>query len=122
MSQRRLANRHSHMTPYAYTRLVHVTVAVLGIGVITAGAMLTRRSSGVAPTALRSLIRVATAAMALMVVSGILLDYLSSGAWHHTTWFRIAFATTIAAGIAIGLGRRAVGQAIAGKADADRAM
>jgi hypothetical protein len=110
------------MTAYTLTRLVHVLVAVLGVGTITAGALLARPSSGIAPTALRSLVRLASVSLALMFVSGGLLDYFAAGAWHRMTWFRIAAGTTVASGIAIGVARRALAQAIAGNADGERAV
>ncbi|NVB78422.1 MAG: hypothetical protein HOV81_08530 [Kofleriaceae bacterium] len=110
------------MTAYAFTRLVHILVAILGMGSITASAVLARPSSGVAPVALRSLGRLAGAAMGLMLVSGLLLDYFASGAFHRANWFRLAMLATIASGIAMGYARRAIGQVIAGKADRDRAM
>src|SRR5262249_9147330 len=105
----------AHMNAYAFTRLIHVLVAVLGIGLITAGAILTRPSTGLAPIAIRSLARWASAAMLVMFVSGMLLDYFSAGAFHHATWFRLAIAASIAAGVVVGYARRAIGQAIAGK-------
>jgi hypothetical protein len=110
------------VTSYAFTLLVHILVAVLGIGCITAGAILTRRSNEPAPVALRSLVGVASAAMLLMLVSGILLDYFAAGAFHHATWFRVAVVATVASGIAVGTARRALSQAIAGKAETDRAV
>ena len=110
------------MNAYAFTRLIHVLVAVLGIGLITAGAILTRPSTGLAPIAIRSLARWASAAMLVMFVSGMLLDYFSAGAFHHATWFRLAIAASIAAGVVVGYARRAIGQAIAGKSDSERAV
>ena len=105
------------MTPYAFTRLVHILVAVLGIGGITAGAILARPSSGVAPIAVRAIVRLAGAAVALMIVSGLLLEYFSGGAFHHATWFRLAGIVTIAAGIATGVARRTIARQIAGTID-----
>lgn len=107
------------MTAYAFTRLVHVLVAVLGMGSITAASLIRR---GLTPIAFRSLIRIAGAATLLMIVSGMLLDHLSAGAFHEQTWFRLAVMATVAAGISVGFARRAVAQAIAGKSDTDRAM
>ncbi len=105
------------MTPFAFTLLVHILVAVLGIGGITTGAILARPSSGLAPIALRSVVRLAGAALLLMIVSGLLLEYFSGGAFHHATWFRLAAVVTVAAGIAIGVARRTITRQIAGKID-----
>lgn len=110
------------MTAYAFTRLVHVLVAILGMGSITAGAVLARPGSGLTPIALRSLVRLASAAMGLMLLSGILLDYLAAGAFHHQNWFRLAMVATVGCGVAIGVARRTIGQAVAGKVESDRAM
>jgi hypothetical protein len=110
------------MTAYAFTRLVHVLVAILGMGSITAGAVLARPGSGVAPNALRSLFRLAGASMGLMLVSGILLDYFASGAFHRANWFRLAMVATIGCGVAMGLARRTISQVLAGKVDGDRGM
>lgn len=108
------------MTAYAFTRLVHIFVAVLGMGSITANAFLAR-TSDVSPMALRTLTRVASGAIALMIVSGLLLDYFVAGAFHRATWFRVAVVGTVAAGIAIAVARRAIGQAITGKAETEAA-
>lgn len=110
------------MTAYAFTRLVHVLVAILGLGSITAGAMLARPSNGLTPIGLRSLLRLASAAMGLVIVSGILLDYFASGAFHHANWFRFAMLATLACGVAVGYARRALGKAIAAKAEFPRAV
>src|SRR5262245_50177795 len=51
MSHRMLVRRlvTSPMTPYALTRFVHILVAVLGMGGITAATILARHPSGLSP-------------------------------------------------------------------------
>lgn len=109
------------MTAYAFAKLAHVLIAVLAMGLVTAGTILARASSGVSPMALRPVVRWASVGLLLMVVSGLLLDYFVAGALHTTRWFRIGFAWTVAAGVALVYARRVIARAIAEKLDVERA-
>jgi hypothetical protein len=108
--------------PYIFARLVHFLVAILGIGGITAAALLTRRSMGLTAIALRALVRLAMTAMVLMIASGLVLDHVIGGIYHQASWFRLAVIATLAAGAAVGDARRSLARTIAGKLDHDRAM
>ena len=109
------------MTTYALIRLLHVQIAVLAMGLVTAGAILSRPSSGVPAVALRPVVRWATGGFVLMIASGVALDTFVAGALHRTTWFRAGVALAIAAGVAVGISRRVITSAIAGRLDAERA-
>ncbi|NVB84825.1 MAG: hypothetical protein HOV81_41025 [Kofleriaceae bacterium] len=99
------------MTAYALVKLAHVMIAVLAMGLVTAGAILSRAASGIPPTALRPVVRLAMVGILLMLASGVLLDYLLAGALHAATWFRIGMAWTVAAGVAIGYSLRVMARA-----------
>jgi hypothetical protein len=109
------------MTVYAVTKLAHVLIAVLAIGLVTSGTILARASSGVPSIALRPVVRWAMVGILLMVASGLLLDYLLAGALHATRWFRIGIGWTIAAGVAVGYSLRVIARARAGKLGAEHA-
>src|SRR3954469_12769962 len=103
------------MTVYAATKLAHVLIAVLAVGLVTAGTILARGSSGVPPIALRPIVRWAMVGILLMLASGLLLDHLLAGALHKMSWFRMGIGWTIAAGVAVGYSLRVVARASAGK-------
>jgi hypothetical protein len=109
------------MNAYTYAKLAHVLIAVLAMGLATACAVLARRTSGVPLRALRSLVRLASAGLVLMIASGVLLDYLAAGAFHATRWFRIGFGCTVAAGITLGYARGMIARGIAEKLEPERA-
>lgn len=109
------------MTVYAATKLAHVLIAVLAIGLVTAGTILARASSGVPPIALRPVVRLAMVGILLMLASGLLLDHLVAGALHATRWFRMGIGWTIAAGVAVSYSLRAIARASAGTLDAEHA-
>ncbi len=93
------------MTSYTLAKLVHVLTAVLAMGLVTAAAILART---VASSAIRSLLRVATAGLVMMIGSGLVLDHLVGGAYHAERWFRIGLGWTLAAGAALGYAQLAI--------------
>lgn len=101
------------MTLYWFAISVHVVTAVLGLGqvagiVVLASAM---RASGAAPpamwTALGRLVRGTMWSLAVMLASGVLIEYLAR-AYHESLWFRVSFALFLALGAAHGATRRAL--------------
>jgi len=83
---------------------VHVVTAILGLGPIVATTIVassTPANAPVAPgtlTALRRLGRGTSGALAIMLLSGVLLERTSGGAFHTMLWFRISFLLLIALG------------------------
>jgi hypothetical protein len=101
------------MTAYALVKLVHVMVSVLGFGLVTATAIVAARSR--APERTVSIFVVlASAALAVVLVTGGALDLLTAGGFRGLWWFRIAVLSMIPAGAALGLSRRFAKRWIAG--------
>jgi hypothetical protein len=90
---------------------VHVVTAVLGLGQVTGlGVIASSAPTGpVVPatrTALRRLALGTTLAIALMMLSGVLIEYASGASFHETLWFRIGFFLLIALGALSGRTQR----------------
>lgn len=72
----------------------HVLAAVLGLGLISAIAVAARvagksgHAPGKAPEWLKPLLRYSALSLAVLLVTGVLLDSSASGAWSHAWWFR----------------------------------
>lgn len=100
------------MNPYSILLSVHVVTAILGLGQIVGTAIVassTPTNAPVAPgtlTALRRLGLGTSGALAIMLISGALLDYSSGGAFHKMPWFRVSFFLLIALGALQGWVRR----------------
>jgi len=79
---------------YIPTLVLHVLVAVPGLGSIASIAIVTRtaRRAGRGPAealpGLGPLARCLALSLALMLATGILLDLLAKGAFHNFWWFR----------------------------------
>jgi hypothetical protein len=92
------------MTLYPILLSIHVVTAILGLGQIvgtTAVASSTPTDAPVPPTTLAVLRRLGLGtigALAMMLLSGALLEYTSGGAFHATLWFRVSFFLLIALG------------------------
>lgn len=108
------------ITPFASLLILHVVVAVLGLGSIVSIAVvagLARRSDR-APDyvliSLRALLRVSGTSLGVMLVTGALLNFTAGGAFSATWWFRGSALLLVATGLLHGLARRAVRGAPAG--------
>jgi hypothetical protein len=103
------------MSAHGFFKLVHVAIAVLGLGGITAMAW-TARGPNPAPLAsLQSLGRIAGVSLGLDFLTGALIDVSSKGAFHEQAWFRVAGISMFFAGGAIGYAQRGLRRARAGK-------
>ncbi|NUP08742.1 MAG: hypothetical protein HOW73_22060 [Polyangiaceae bacterium] len=111
------------MTPFELVRLVHVLCAVLGLGLIAAVGLVARseRSAASPPSELLSLSRWSTAALGVMMGTGMLLNVLSGGTYHHAWWFRLSAISLVATGAVVGFTRRRARRWIAGEVDASAA-
>jgi hypothetical protein len=92
-------------TIHTFALTLHVVTAVLGLGQVTAIAILAstatgRVSGGEAPwTALARLMRGTRWTLVIMLLSGVLVEYASGGAYHGTWWFRLSFFILLALGV-----------------------
>jgi uncharacterized membrane protein len=101
------------MSPYTLAVTVHVVTAILGLGQVAGTAVLA--SSGldapVAPgtlIALRRLGRGTTWALAVMLLSGVLIEYACGGCYHTLWWFRVSVFLLVLLGALQGRIRRAL--------------
>jgi hypothetical protein len=99
---------------YPSVLVVHVIVAVLGLGSIASVAIVaaTARRAGRGWTEvsawLNPLLRYSAFSLAAMLVTGILLDLAARGAFSKLWWFRGSALLLVATGLLHGLARRAL--------------
>jgi hypothetical protein len=85
------------VTLFAFALCVHVITAILGVGQVGAIVVVASSISPGAPfdagswTALGRLVRTTRWSLAIVLLSGVLLEYASGGAFHDRWWFRISF-------------------------------
>lgn len=100
------------MNLYSILLSVHVVTAILGLGQIVGTAIVassTPTNTPVSPgtlTALRRLGLGTSGALALMLLSGALLEHTGGGAFHAMLWFRLSFLLLVALGVLQGWTRR----------------
>jgi len=113
---------------FVTTLVLHVLVAVLGIGsiasvaIIAATARRSRRSTKETFSWLSPLLRYSAISLAAMLVTGILLDLAARGAFRHSWWFRGSALLLLAIGALHGQGRRAVRSGLADEANGSVAL
>jgi hypothetical protein len=99
---------------YTVLLVTHVSVAVLGLGSITsigilAGAARRAQKIATAPAVcLAPLLRYSAFSLAVMLLTGALLDVTAGGAFHGSWWFRGSVLLLIATGALHGRARRIV--------------
>jgi hypothetical protein len=104
---------------YAVAIAVHVLAAVLAVGIVGAiplTARLARLSEGqLAATGriLGALLRAVQVGLAVMFLTGVLLDVSVSGAFHRTSWFKVSIALLALVGISHARARAALRRAVA---------
>jgi len=110
---------------YTPVLVIHVLVAVLGLGSIASVAImagLARRSGrglpGVAEW-LGPLLRWSAVSLAIMLITGVLLDVTAGGAFRRFWWFRGSGLLLLATGALHGQARRAVRRGSTQKDDSD---
>jgi hypothetical protein len=102
------------MTLYTLALCFHVVTAVVGLGQVVAIARLAAASRGSAPLptvalmTLRRLMRGAAAALALILLSGALIEYAGGARFHQTWWFRLSFLQVLVLGALNGMGLTAL--------------
>jgi hypothetical protein len=96
------------MNAYTLAVALHVMVAVLGLGQLTALAVVAARenaTSEAAPSALRTLGRLTSAvtgSLVALLLTGLLAEWLSGWLFHDRWWFRIAFLLFLLVGAGAG--------------------
>jgi hypothetical protein len=99
--------------------VIHVVVAVLGLGsivsiaVVSAAARKAGRGSTEILAWLAPLLRYSAFSLAAMLVTGILMDFATGGAFHERWWFRGSALLLVATGVLHGRARRAVRHGLA---------
>ncbi len=99
---------------YTSILVLHVLVAVLGLGSIVSIAILAlvTRKTGDIPADLvqwlSPLLRLSAVSLAAMLITGVLLDVTAKGAFDRAWWFRGSVLLLIAAGALNGGARRTV--------------
>ncbi len=103
------------MNVYAILLSAHVITAILGMGQIAGTAIVASSSTPTPPatpiapevlTILRRLGLGTSIAIALMMLTGALLEYSVGGAFHTSAWFRVSFVLAIVLGALQGVIRR----------------
>ena len=95
-------------------RLVHVVVAVLGLGsilsiaIVAATARRTGRGSPEVMATLTTLLRYSSFSLAAMLATGVLMDMAAGGAMSRWWWFRGSAVLLVVTGILHGQARRTV--------------
>ena len=112
------------MTAYELTICIHVVTAILGVGQLTGLVVLValgRKTSPVAPltwATARRLARGTSWSLIVMLLSGVLLEYLAGGVHGGMWWLRISFLLFLACGALLGMIQRALRRGSAAGDDA----
>jgi hypothetical protein len=110
------------------TLVLHVVVAVLGLGsiasvvIIAAAARRSHHNTSEIFSWLSPLLRFSAVSLAVLLVTGILLDFAAQGAFRHLWWFRASTLLLLATGALHGQGRRAVRSGLADGGNGDAAL
>lgn len=111
---------------YSPLLVIHVLIAVLGIGSIASVAVLAATARAHAPESiskwLAPLLRYSAFSLAGMLMTGVLLDLAAHGAFHQSWWFRGSALMLIATGGLHGLTRRSVRSGLTGNGGVDGAL
>lgn len=87
-----------------FVTTLHVLVAVLGLGLVGAAALVARPSAGSGPAAdelrviLRQLALGINLSLGVMLLTGLLAEALAGWPFHGTYWFRLGFLLLVVAG------------------------
>src|SRR3981081_366476 len=116
MSRDSETRKEARMAPslYPVALSIHVATAILGLGQVAGIAILASSGPADAPvatatwTALGRLARGTTWSLALMLLSGALIDYSVGGGYHEAWWFRLSFFLLLVLGAINGRTRRAL--------------
>jgi uncharacterized membrane protein len=101
------------------TLVLHVVVAVMGLGnvilvpIVAAAARKNRQNTKEIFSWLSPFLRLSAVSLAVMLVTGILLDFAAQGGFRHSWWFRGSALLLLITGALHGQGRRAIRSGLA---------
>lgn len=115
------------MSLYVATLAIHGIVAVVGIGLLgaipIAAASARRAGPGAASqTLLEALFRYTRWSLAIMLVTGALIDFTVKGAFHESGWFRASFVLLFVVGFSHARARAALRQGLTSGDDAQATL
>jgi hypothetical protein len=114
------------MMLYAIVRCIHVVVAVLGTGTVSALALVAlqarREPTALAGSALPALAIWASVSLGLMLVTGIWIDLEMHGVYHTALWFRGSAIGLVLTGATLGILRRQLAAGRNGRITPQRAL
>jgi hypothetical protein len=93
---------------YTPLLVVHVVIAVLGVGSLASVAVLAASGRTQLLTSIPPLLRYSAISLGAMLITGILLDIAARGALHQAWWFRGSAVLLIATGALHGMARRTI--------------
>lgn len=108
--------------------VLHVVVAVLGLGSIMSVALVAAISRKAGPGAvpvsrwLAPLLRFSAISLGAMLVTGMLMDVAAGGAFHERWWFRGSVGLIVLTGVLNGLARRVVRRGLGPDAEREAAL
>jgi hypothetical protein len=102
------------MNLYSTTVFLHVLTAILGLGPLTALALVSSASTAIMPVErFGQLLRVVGWSLGAMLVTGGFLVYQTHGALGKTGWVRVSFGLFIVLGMLQGIVRRRLKRSLA---------
>jgi uncharacterized membrane protein len=108
--------------------VLHVVIAVLGLGSILSIALVAAASRRAGDSAvqvsawLALLLRVSASSLGAMLVTGVLMDAAAGGAFHQWWWFRGSALLLVLTGVLNARARRVVGRGLGPDAGRDAAL
>jgi hypothetical protein len=108
--------------------VLHVVVAVVGLGSILSVALIAAASrkaghgSADVSASLAPLLRFSAISLGIMLVTGILMDVAAGGAFHDWWWFRGSALLLVLTGVLHARARRLVGRGLAADTGRDVAL
>ena len=108
--------------------VLHVVVAVVGLGSILSVALIAAasrkagRGSADVSAWLAPLLRFSAISLGAMLVTGMLMDVVTGGAFHRLWWFRGSVGLIVLTGVLNGLARRVVRRGLGPDADREAAL
>lgn len=96
------------MAAYSIVAIIHVIVAVVGLGQISVLALLARRPELASTTLFRKIFQAVGISLILMLVTGVLLLWLSNWTYVSTGWMGFSFVLFLLLGALHGIGQSTV--------------
>ena len=91
------------MSFYPILVFIHVALAVLGLGPLTAAAVLTTWSANFPPRHIQTMLRIVSIGLAGILATGVAIIAMTHGALGETRWMKIAFALFLLLGLLHGI-------------------